>query len=178
MKALSIGALALGVGLAFAGANQAKADLIENLNTICGSGVCTTGGSLGTVDINVVSTSQIIYTFNLTNGAIWDSGITTAFADVTGTISNVAVSGTNIPACSGGGCTVGTWGAGNTGTANFDGLGTGWDAYANCSNNDSLNCGTKVTLTVTGSNLGVGFVTVDGIKIFAGLDITCDRSEE
>ena len=91
MKRLSWATVALGAALALGGVNTAKADYAWDFT---GSGGL--GGSLGTLAITEnAADTQIVYKVTLAQGAIWTSGLTTFFADVTGTITNVALSGTN-----------------------------------------------------------------------------------
>ena len=172
MKKLLWAAVALSAALTLpGGVNSAKADFSFDLT--CGGGGCTLGGALGKVTIteNALDT-QIVYSVSLAQGAIWDSGITTFFADVTGSISTVTQSGT----------TAGTWtaGIGNNAPGTFDGLSsTSWDVWANCSRGGATNCGTTLTVTVTGTDLGIGFVNLPNgttqNQVYAGLDVTCNN---
>jgi hypothetical protein len=175
MKKFSWTAVALGASLALAGVNAAKADYSFDLT--CSGNTCTTGGSEGTLTIseNALDT-QIIYNLSLSQGAIWDSGITTFFGYVTvgtgGSITNVTQSGT----------TAGTWTAGQGNAAapgTFDGLASSlWNVWTNCSlAQGETNCGTTLTLTVDGTDLGIGFVNLPNnttnFQVYAGLDVTC-----
>ena len=158
MRRLLWAAAALGAGLALCGVNTAMADFAWDLT--CSGITCTEGGSLGklTITENPADT-QIVYSVSLSKGAIWDSGITTFFAFVTGNIKTVAANGT----------TAGTWTAGN-----FFG-----DVWADCSRGRAANCGTTLTVTVDGTGLGIGFVELPNHKthfdVYAGLDISCDH---
>jgi hypothetical protein len=167
MKRLSWAAVALGAGLALAGVNTAKADFAWDLK--CSGSTCTTGGSLGTLTItDNAADTEIVYSVSLSQGNIWDSGITTFFAYVTGTISTVVASGT----------TAGTWtaGMGNNAPGTFDGLSSSlWDVWANCSRGSATNCGTTLTVTVDGTGLGIGSVSLGTNQVFAGLDISCNN---
>ena len=127
---------------------------------------------MGTVTITQSST-EVDYVVTLTNGAIWVSGLTTFFADVTGSIANVSVGGTNAPS----GVTFTAGGA----PGNADGLkgNNAWDVSAQCGGaaGGSVNCGTTLELIVTGTNLGVGSELFsnggNSNQVFAGLDVTC-----
>src|SRR5689334_10868776 len=118
-------ALVLSTLFVSAGVNAAKADGTYALD-FTGSGGFA--GSVGTVKITSVGTTEIDYVVNLTNGALWKSGNESFFAYVTGTINSLSVTGTN----------GGTWDApviGNISQGNpYDGLGSSlWDVNVDCS---------------------------------------------
>lgn len=174
--------MTLAAAFALAGISTAKADIITTTawDVSCGSAGCTSGSSLGslTIDQNAANgfATSITYTVNLSQGgAIWIGGHQTFFADVTGSIASVALSGTNS----------GTWKPTDVGSGtppnSVDGLNTNpsniWDVWAQCSAIGTTNCGTSLTLTVTGTGLGVGFASlpkgVGTYNIYAGLDVSC-----
>jgi hypothetical protein len=183
MRALPLAAVVVGAGLALGGINQAKADY--SFDVTCSGSTCAQGASLGNLTISENAAdglaTQVVYTLSLTAGGLWDSGAgSTFFGFVTigagGSITNVAVSGTNQSA--------GTFAAINGAAGiNSDGLNTNptttWNVGAQCTNVGSTNCGTKLTLTVTGSDLGIGSVFLPKgsttFQVFAGADITCNN---
>src|SRR5262249_47694516 len=145
-------------------------DVTYYFDVNCGSNVSGTCGSftpIGSVHITGTDTS-LKYDFALTNGAIWDSGITTAFADVSGAVSGVVTSN-NAPSGA-------TWGTFNFDTKpDFDGLKSGtWNVWFDCTITGATNCGTEVAFTISGTNLAPVFNTIGGFKIYAGLDTSCD----
>jgi hypothetical protein len=170
MTKLSWAAVALGAALALGGVNTAKADYALDFT---GSGGFA--GSVGTVAIDQVSSSEIDYTVTMTSGALWTSGLESFFAYVTGTIGSIQVSSTN----------GGTWPAsgviGNISHGNpYDGLGSSlWSVNVDCTA-ATTNCGTTLTVqvfesTAPGSTaLGIGSVNIGGTQVFAGVDVTCN----
>jgi hypothetical protein len=173
MTKLSWAAVALGAALALGGVNTAKADTTYALDFTGAGGLAT--ASLGTLTINQVSSTEIDYTVHLTQGDFWNGGKETFFAYVTGSIDHATVSNT----------TAGTsWSTPtivNLSSNPYDGLGKDfWNVGTNCTSGQP-NCGTDLTVKVFGSTapgstpLGIGFVTVGGSQIYAGLDISCQN---
>jgi len=170
MTKFKLSVMAALMGL-FGASNAYAIDVTYNLNENCGGSSCTTFTPIGTVEITG-DASSLTYDFKLTNGVVFDTGVTTVFADVGGTITGGTVSSNNASV---------TWSALNPtgqGQPNFDGLGSpnsnsGYTAWFNCSRGGQANCGTEVILTVSGSGLTVNSDLVNGIQIFAGLDVSC-----
>jgi hypothetical protein len=166
MKKFLWAAAALGAALALGGIDTAKADFSFDL-----PGGGTLAGSVGSLQINQPSSGEIDYVVTLNQGAIWNSGITSFFADVTGTISSVKVTAGDAPS----GVTFNT-GFGTGTVPNADGLkgSNAWDVWADCVGaGGTTNCGTTLTVQVLGTGLGFLPETISGNNVYAGLDVTC-----
>jgi hypothetical protein len=84
MRRFSVAAVAVGVGLAFAGANPASADVIDYTLNFTNSGVIGSG-TFGIVEVNWTSTTSATLTYTAGAGyALVDSNIADAQVNATG----------------------------------------------------------------------------------------------
>jgi hypothetical protein len=178
----AIGALMTG-GLTGAQAGTVSSTTDYNLTSCEGSSYCGPAGTnYGTVDVTLSGNSSsnytsatIVYTLSNSFGFIADPqvGDASATLQLTGNVNSLSGSGTGswYPVTSG-------WPSYNLESAQIDhdeGSGApGYDfgvfSYGLTCFSDSGTCGDTLTVTVTGSNLGLG---LNSNNLFAALD-TCD----
>jgi hypothetical protein len=170
----------LGLMLGVFGAGSTAHAVVYDINIHCGGGTCNTFTPIGTLEITQVDGTSLTYDFELTSGAIINTGVTSAFMGVSGTISGNSVTG---PGNTTG--DTGSFGAfsysltttpqtnGFNGSPNFN---EGFDCTS--ATGGSTNCGTSFVVTFTGSNLAPFFQFdpngTSQFQVWGGLDITCN----